>query len=311
MKLNTNLLCLYIIISIKNIKTENMKKLKKIFFLNENKKEINLKNNKNYRYLSENKKKCIKNIKENEYWDFIENKNVRNCENNDKNINEKCNDEEYKYIIEDKKICVKVGNDEDNQYLLEDINICVFLKLNIFNKISFYIKLEYIKKICEKECNDEYKYLIEDKICVKECNDEYKYLIEDKICVKECNDEYKYFLNINNSCVKSCPLNYYKYQYKECHISDYILRDIDDNILLIHENEFEEFVGNNSCDNNLYQYKYFIVQIYNSNYIPKEDNNNSLQLNINECEKILKEKHNISINESLTIFKIEYYYENL
>jgi hypothetical protein len=45
-------------------------------------------------------------------------------------------------------------------------------------------------------------------------------------------------------------------------------RDIDENILLIHENEYEKFMGNNSC-NKLKKYKDFKVQIYNSNYIFK------------------------------------------
>ena len=69
-------------------------------------------------------------------------------------------------------------------------------------------------------------------------------------------------------------------------------------------------MGNNSCDINLKKYKDFKVQIYNSNYISKEDNNNS-KLDISECENILKEKYNIPINENLTIFKIDYNYENL
>jgi hypothetical protein len=49
-------------------------------------------------------------------------------------------------------------------------------------------------------------------------------------------------------CVDKCPINYYKTKKKECEISDCIERDIDENILLIHENEYEEFIGNNSCD---------------------------------------------------------------
>ena len=97
------------------------------------------------------------------------------------------------------------------------------------------------------------------------------------------------------TCVGKCPVNYYKTKKKECEISDCIERDIDENILLIHENEYEDFIGNNSCDINLKKYKDFKVQIYNSNYIYKEDNNNS-KLDISECENILKEKYNISIN---------------
>ena len=51
--------------------------------------------------------------------------------------------------------------------------------------------------------------------------------------------------------------NYYKTKKKICEISDCIERDIDENILLIHESEYEDFIGNNTCDINKKNYKNF------------------------------------------------------
>jgi hypothetical protein len=145
--------------------------------------------------------------------------------------------------------------------------------------------------------------LLNEKECSFKCPD--NYLIFNNECLIECPQK---FFKLNMTCIEKCPINYYKTKKKECVISDCIERDIDENILYIHENEYEEFMGNNSCDINLKKYKDFNVQIYNSNYIPQE--NNHSKLNISECENILKEKYNISINENLTIFKIDYFYEN-
>ena len=78
---------------------------------------------------------------------------------------------------------------------------------------------------------------------------------------------------------------------------------------MIHENNYEEFIGKNTCDFDNKNYKYFIAEIYDSNTILNNFNNKS-SLDLSECENTLKKIYNIPENKSLTIFKIDYYFEN-
>ncbi len=75
------------------------------------------------------------------------------------------------------------------------------------------------------------------------------------------------------------------------------------------ENNYEEFIGKNTCDVNNKNYNYFIAEIYDSNVI-LNNSNNKTNIDLSECENILKKNYNIPENKSLTIFKIDYYFEN-
>ena len=72
--------------------------------------------------------------------------------------------------------------------------------------------------------------------------------------------------------------------------------------------KYEEFSGKNTCFNNNKNFTYFIAEIYDSNYILNDSSNKST-LDLTECENILKNIYNIPENQSLTIFKIDYFNE--
>ena len=214
------------------------------------------------------------------------------------------------------------------------------------NVTSTYF-IEELQTYVEK-CENEYEYTIEEnKTCVKSCeNSGFPFTIfHNKTCTKTCpenlftinsecllnnpnetnkneekniSEEKKNFscpenyYEFNSTCVENCPLNYYKTNKKKCAISDCLEKDLNENIFYIHEKNYQEFIGKNTCNNNNNDnnnYDYFIAEIYDSNFIFPEKYSNSL-LNTKECEKILKQNYNISEKENLTIFKINYYYEN-
>ena len=69
----------------------------------------------------------------------------------------------------------------------------------------------------------------------------------------------------------------------------------------VNKDKKDYFVKNN------YTEIFHLTSTYNQkNY----DYNNVSTIDIGECEKILKEKYGINSNESLTIFKVDFYIEN-
>ena len=227
------------------------------------------------------------------------------------NENEDCN-EEFSFYNKNTKECFEICPNDTYIFNKECLLNCTNNKIIYENKCICEYKFYKNNSLfyClnkNEECPKDFPYLLKNKECINKCPE--NYLIFNNNCVIECPDNY-YIFNKNKTCIKTCPNNYYKTKKKECEISDCIERDIDENILLIHENEYEEFIGNNSCDINKKNYNNFKVQIYNSNYINKEQDNNTSILDISECENLLKEKYNISKNENLTLFKIDYYYDN-
>ena len=177
-------------------------------------------------------------------------------------------------------------------------------------KYNYYKNNSKLNCLFENEnCPSNFPFLnTETKECIIECPSHLLTFINE--CVKNCPENFFVF---NSTCVENCPLKYYyKTNKKIYEISDCLERDLDDNIYFyIHENSYEEFLGKNTCHNNNNNYKFFIAEIYDSNYIFNKNDNTKSKLNTSECEKILKNNYNIPENECLTIFKIDYYYENL
>ena len=202
-----------------------------------------------------------------------------------KNTN-KCVDKcTSKNIILFNKICYE--HCPENSIQIENKNECKCIK-------NYYIENE--KNICLKineKCPDNYSYLlIETNECLKNCP--INYLTFNNTCIKNCTNNYYEF---NGTCVNKCPNNYYKSNKNKCEESKNIVNDIDSNILLIHEEDHETFEGDD-----------FKAEIYDSNNVIENDNISSL--NLGECENKLKEYYNISMDESLIIYKMDFYPEN-
>ena len=236
-------------------------------------------------------------------YKYYEEKNKLFCMNE----NEECNGK-YPYLINNK--CVKSCNElklyifnnqclsscEGNKKKSEDNKYCIC-------RYNYYIKNLFNYCLNENEkCPEEYLNLYNNK-CVNKCPEDY--LSFNYKCIKNCPENYYEF---NSTCVKTCPKNYYK-TIKKCENVDCLERDLNENILLIHENNYEEFIGKNTCDVNNKNYNYFIAEIYDSNVI-LNNSNNKTNIDLSECENILKKNYNIPENKSLTIFKIDYYFEN-
>ncbi len=227
------------------------------------------------------------------------------------NENEECS-EKYPFLIFNENECVK-SCDELKLFIFNNkcLSTCDGNKIISDNKkyckckFNYYIKNSFNYCLNENEkCPEDFLYLYENKICVNKCPE--NYLSFNYECIKNCTENYYEF---NLTCVQTCPENYYKTINRKCENADCLERDLNENILLIHENNYEEFKGKNTCDFDNKNYNYFIAEIYDSNII-LNNSNNKTSFNLNECENILKKNYNIPENKSLTIFKIDYYFEN-
>ena len=153
-----------------------------------------------------------------------------------------------------------------------------------------------------------------------------KKIFEKNIYVNNCKDDLKYKYDYNNTCYEACPENTYYNKIQcldnanELYFSDdyeYNIKNytsIDEMILYI-KNEILNgdlllnlIKGNKTIlskkDNNV---------IYSISYLDNQEENNFnvTIVEIGKCENILREKYNLTHNDSLFLFKIEYFEEGL
>ena len=122
--------------------------------------------------------------------------------------------------------------------------------------------------------------------------------VEDNLCVQKCHSEYFF--------TKKCFINYYSMEAIKETIniieSDIINHSMNDLLLNIIDNGKNDLLMNK--DNIIYQ----ITTSYNQN---NKEYQNMSTINLGECENILKTIYNIKKEETLIIFKIEYYIKGL
>ena len=122
--------------------------------------------------------------------------------------------------------------------------------------------------------------------------------IEDNSCVQKCLSKY-FFTN-------KCFINYYSMESINEIIniieSDIINHSMNDLLLNVIDNGKNDLLMNN--DNIIYQ----ITTLYNQN---NKEYKNMSTINLGECENILKTIYNIKKEETLIIFKIEFYIKGL
>ena len=259
------------------------------------------------------------------------------------NCSDKCYTNKNYKLYKEENVCV------DNCYdlqLYEYNNICFnnscpnntkeSNKNQYFcEKCIYYINsFGVINCIKNDKCPYNHKNLIKEKDkCINNCNNDNKYIYEyNDICYELCpKNTYSIFNNNKNLCIKECPIELpYENEMNECisecnitnlfnkkcfikndspNIKDNIIKNIRNellngtlNELLINIDEGEDLIiRENNC-------------IYHIT-TPNNQNNNEYEdisiIKLNECEKELRDHYKIDDDDTLLIFKIDYYEENL
>ena len=219
-----------------------------------------------------------------------------------------------------------IYNSSNNEQIRKELSLknCSINDCSIDWKIN-KMKIIPEKETCIKDCflddiyNYEYKY-----ICYEQCpkgthsNNENIYLCE--LNAYECFGKYPFIIVIDNSCEEECHLEDF---FKDiCTINTFInqtlsnsqsllistiIKDIEDGVSkkLLLKVVFKEKNDIMKIDNDIL---YQITSNFNQN---NKEYENISTIKLGECENILKEKYNLSLNESLIIFKTEQYIEDL
>ena len=257
---------------------------------------------------------CIDNLLDQYYILDFENKIIDKCDNKCKN----CSKDSIQY-----NLCIFCNN-EQGYYpkFNDDLNNNNFINCYNDSLEGYFLDkntLEY--KPCYftcKKCNEsgneiEHKCtecknnrILQNGLCIEEIDDECLYInVENKKCLKECS-ALDFFSNI-------CMINYNN----SSNNSNNIIEAIDNMIKKI-----DEAIRNHSMDELLYNltkgYKNdLLLKFYDMTFqITTSDNQNNNQYDnistiiLGKCEVILKDKHEIDPNETLIIFKVEYYKPN-
>jgi len=171
------------------------------------------------------------------------------------------------------------------------------------------------KSICIYDCSEDNEYKYEYKnICYKTCPNE-TYLSENgKICLIKCPIDLPF--ELSGECFSicsardfyngTCKINNQNFKAKEYIVNSTVneIKNGSMNSLLmnvLNGDKKDLIINNNNTE---------IFQI--SSIINQKNNLNDVNTNINfgECENILKEIYNINSNDTLIIFKIDYFLED-
>ena len=174
--------------------------------------------------------------------------------------------------------------------IIKEKNICVF-----DCSIDSQYKFEF-RKECYQDCPEETYLSIENSKCVIICGETQPFEINEN-CSSNCNT-LDFFNNI-------CTINNQNINIKENMVNTITNEIIDGSVneLLskVNKDKKNYFVKNNNTE------IFHITSTYNQK---NNDYNNVSVIDIGKCEEILKEKYEINMNETLTIFKVDFYIEN-
>ena len=227
-------------------------------------------------------------------------------------------------------------NTSDDDFLLKDVSENITYCFNSGNENSELLEQLKNKKCSINYCSNDWrtkkrKIIKEKDLCVFDCSidNQYKYefrkecyqdcpegtylSIENNKCVIICEEAQPF--EINENCVPNCStqdffnnictINNQNINVKE-NMVNRISNEITDGSLdellsKVNKDKKDYFVKNNNTE------IFHLTSTYNQkNY----DYNNVSTIDIGECEEILKEKYGININETLMIFKVDFYIEN-
>ena len=184
--------------------------------------------------------------------------------------------------------------EKNNQKIINDSRKCV-----INCTINEIYKFEY-DNFCYKECPIGTSLLNNEK-CEKknvECFDNFPFLnLKDNTCVDSCNSE--------DFFKKKCSLNNNKKEVKE-NLTLNIIKEIEEGLM----NEILSEVIKEKNDL-IIKEKDLVFQITTSFNQNNKEYQNISTIKLGEFENQIKEKYNISQNESLIIFKVEQFLEGM
>jgi len=175
--------------------------------------------------------------------------------------------------------------------IINGTDICVY-DCSLYDEY----KLEF-KKTCYNDCPEGTYLSTENNKCIIICGEDLPYEINEE-CVSTCNTQD--FLN------NICKINNQNINSKEYMINS-ILNDIADGSLdlllskVLNEDKNNYFINNNNTE------IFHITSLFNQK---NNDYNNVSKIDIGECENILKKIYEINSNETLILFKIDFYIEN-
>ena len=217
----------------------------------------------------------------------------------------------FKKCFKNCKYCYGEGN--------ETINNCIECNDNyIFISDSIY------KNNCYEKCNF-YYYFDESNnyYCTEACPEKYKLIKEKNKCVDKCDNDDTYIYEYNNTCYKN-PEEIIKEKISSF-IQEFLLSNdtrnndnidfdiqdkVQEKIKSVIKNELDTNTLNdgNDIEINVGSVNYTITTTTNQN---NNKNNDVSTIDLGECENKLKLIHNISLNDSLYIFKVDLILEHI
>ena len=294
----------------------------------------------NFNKSIDNKKKCIDDCKNDDTYQYEYNNECYIA----------CPNEKYELINKTDKICYDKTPegyylDENNEIFKNCFETCKYCKgegdeinnncTQCISNYDFYKNPNNIMN-CYEIC-DNYYYFdeISEYHCIEICPDKFSKLIPDKRkCIDFCFKDDIYLYEYNNTCYETCPNGtriFYDNNYiclidnvdsKIFRLKEYILKthnnatdlEIQDELVKNIQQIFLDGFDTNNIDKGNDSFIIYNGVIYtitsNENQKSKKFRNETT-INLGKCEKKLKEEYNISLNDSLYIFKIDTKIENI
>jgi len=231
------------------------------------------------------------------------------------------------------KNCEELGN-ENNNKCTECHSNYILINQNCFENCNYYHYFDYSNKYhctIDDECPKEFNKLIKDKNqCIDDCKKDNEYNLEyNSVCYQNCPEGTIISSNNKNMCEKDCPPEYLYINKNtdECLLNCSAL-DFFNNICGIRNNsnyakdimmktigiDIEQKALNSLLgkdDGDIIKYEFdTLYQITNSNNQNYKKYTNVSNILLGDCENTLKDIYGIDKNQSLIIFKVDYFIGN-
>ena len=176
-------------------------------------------------------------------------------------------------------------------------------------------KIIYGKDICVYDCSldNEFKYEFKNT-CYNDCPKGTYLSNENNKCLIICREDFPF--EKNEECIANCNAqdflnNICKINNQNINSKQYMINTIKNKIIdgsvdlllskVLNENKKDYFINNNNTE------IIHLTSLYNQR---NNEYNNVSKIDIGECEYLLKEIYEIENNETLILFKIDFYIEN-